>query len=809
MEEPRGGVRVRALKRHANLVALAAFALLTLAMTYPNALRLTDGVKDLGDPLLNTWIMWWEVDSVTRGDFAGFFDANIFFPHDRALAYSELLIPQTLVAAPILLLSGNPLLAYNAVLLLSFVATAFAMYLLGRHLTGSALAGFIGGLVLAYSPFMFSHVSHIQVIGAAGFPLAFLFLHRYFDSGSLKYLLGFTAAFVGQALANGYYAIYLTYAAGAYILYRAVQDRRLMKADFWLHMGLHAILSLVVLAPFYLQYLALREELGFVRAMSYNGGFFSFLAAPPINRLYGSITEPFQASEAMMFPGITVAALAIVGVFAGRNRSGAQTVGSTGGSRGDRSTRGGPRRARGAATWAYRLAGLLIAAGWSIIIAISVTGGFDETVLGVHLRANNFTNPLIGLGTFVALRAVLRRTYPGVGREGNWLEEPQRFYAWMVALALLFSLGPDGLYRLLYSYVPGFNGIRAVARIYIVAIFGMAVLAAYGSRALSNHLSGRGWATAGALFPALICVEFFSAPLPLVDAPGNGTVPPAYEWLAAQEGDFAAIEYPIDIDLDYQRLYFSMFHSKKIVNGMSGYQAPIYREMRRWSDSFPSGRILEDIRHLGLRWVIVHPGDYGGLWPAVSSRLREHGPDLDLVARFDDALVYEVRGTKWNRREDFEFHPVDSRALWTSLPRDGWTVAGIPHDFKSELAIDGDLSTGWDTDLQKPGDYLEIAFGQTQSVGGVVMAFDAHPHDYPRGYRVEVSEDGLEWHSVAEDPDVHLPITDFLYPRLARLEMQFPESRARYLRIVQTGEDPNYFWSVFDVDIRTRRAPAH
>ena len=44
--------------------------------------------------------------------------------------------------------SGNPLIAYNVVLLLSFVATGFAMYVLGKNLTGSAFCGFVGGMAL-------------------------------------------------------------------------------------------------------------------------------------------------------------------------------------------------------------------------------------------------------------------------------------------------------------------------------------------------------------------------------------------------------------------------------------------------------------------------------------------------------------------------------------------------------------------------------------------------------------------------------------------------------------------------------------
>ena len=805
----RGGKAARIVNRHPNLVALLAFVLLTLVMTYPNALRLTDAAKDLGDPLLNSWIMWWVVDSAVHGNVAGFFDANLFFPHYRTLAYSEFLIPQALVGAPILLLSGNPLLAYNVVLLLSFIATAFAMYLLGRYLTGSGLAGFIGGLALAYAPFQIHHLSQIQVIGALGIPLAFLFLHRYFDSGSLKYLLGFTAVYVLQALGNAYYAVYLTYAAGAYILYRAVIDRRFMQVVFWRHMGLHALLSLVVLAPFYRQYLALRTELGFVRPLSSEAGWYSFLATSPTNRLYGSITEDLLGDEAM-FPGFTVALLALVGLFASRNRPDRRAGPHPDDNQVDESERddSGVRsaeRRRSVAVWAYRLAGLLVAAG-CVLVAMTATGGFEATVFGVRVSAHRPVNPLIQIGLLIALRAVLRWRNPGLEREGRWLQEPQRFYAWMLAATVLLSLGADGPYRLLYHYVPGFDGIRGAGRIHIMTLLGLAVFAAYGTRALTSRLSGRRWAAAALLLPALICVELFSAPLPLVDLPGEGAVPEAYAWLAAQEGDYAAIEYPLDGYTEYQRLYFSVFHSKKIVNGASGYNSPVYQEMLHRNDWFPSQRAFDDIRRLGIRWVIVHPDGYGDEWPEIRSRLEEHSADLHPLARFDAALVYELQGGEWLTREDVHGQLADPDAGWVILPRAGWSVAAVPNDPLAGLAVDGDMKTRWETRAQRPGDYFEVDFGKIETVGSLVMALDISRTDSPRGYRVEVSGDGVEWHVLAEEPSAHVPITQFLTRRDAFVEIEFPEARARYLRVVQTGEDPVYYWSIHELDVRKRRA---
>ncbi len=772
--------------RRTDAIVLCAFIGIVAVMTYPQIFHLADGARDWGDPLLNAWIMWWEVDAVASGNFAGFFDANIFFPHVRTLAYSEFLIPQSLVAAPLLLVVNNPLLAYNVVLLLSFVATAFAMYLLGRYLTGSAFSGFVGGLALAFSPFMFSHLSHIQVIGAAGIPLAFLFLHRYFDEPSLGRLLCFSAAYVGQALANTHFALYLTYAAGAYILYRAVSDRRWATPSFYGHMATHAVVSLAFLVPFFGQYLRLKDEMAFTREMVYSASWFSFFAAPPINRIYGTITEPLRTSEASLFPGFLVILLASVGIWASR----------------------GPRRAAGeaplVALWGYRFAGGLAVAAWLIIIAMSVSGGIDVSLAGVRVRANDFQNPLIGLIVATIARMLLRRFVPALGGSRPWLGEPQRFYGWLLFLSVLLSFGASSPYRLLYQYVPGFDGVRSVARIYIVAAFCLATFTAYGARLVAERLARRQVAWAAGLLPLVMLVEFFSAPVPLHEVAWGEAAPAAYAWLARQEGDHAVIEYPLEVRREFDRMLYSAVHRKKLVNGMSGFQAPVYEEMRLRMRGFPSRSTLEDIRDLGVRWIIVHPEHYGRNWPRVSARIEEHERELALVAELPDALIYETRGTPWLSRDDIRGTAIPSVDTWVPLPKGDWTVSASIRDDLAGMAIDGSLESRWNSSEQKPGDRFVVDFGSEVTFGNIVMWLYTHPHDYPRGYRVEVSDDGQTWRTVAEVPRVHVPITKFIAPLVQPFEITFAETTARHLRIVQTGTDRVYVWSIHELDVRRR-----
>ena len=95
-----------------SLLILAIYSLLTLLLTYPLIVNLTTAVpNDIGDPLLNTWILAWDTHALLT-DPLNLFNANIFHPLPNTLAYSEHLISTALLALPLQLFFGEPILTY-------------------------------------------------------------------------------------------------------------------------------------------------------------------------------------------------------------------------------------------------------------------------------------------------------------------------------------------------------------------------------------------------------------------------------------------------------------------------------------------------------------------------------------------------------------------------------------------------------------------------------------------------------------------------------------------------------------------------
>ena len=123
-----------------NPAAAAATALyfaLTVALTWPLILHPGSLVPhDPGDPLLNVWIMSWNARVLPLT--TTWWNATQFFPAQGATAFSEHLLGLSVLTTPIILISGNPLLAYNVAFFASFVLCAVSAYALTFRIAAAA-----------------------------------------------------------------------------------------------------------------------------------------------------------------------------------------------------------------------------------------------------------------------------------------------------------------------------------------------------------------------------------------------------------------------------------------------------------------------------------------------------------------------------------------------------------------------------------------------------------------------------------------------------------------------------------------------
>ena len=139
------------------------FSAVTLALTYPLPLHVGSAIlSDNPDTHLFLWTLGWDVHAFTSQPFS-IFDANIYFPQRLTLAYSENLIGSAFLAAPVLWLTGNAVLALNIVSLLSCILCGLGAYVLARRLGLSVAGAILCGLVFAFSPARFFRITQIHL----------------------------------------------------------------------------------------------------------------------------------------------------------------------------------------------------------------------------------------------------------------------------------------------------------------------------------------------------------------------------------------------------------------------------------------------------------------------------------------------------------------------------------------------------------------------------------------------------------------------------------------------------------------------
>jgi hypothetical protein len=140
----------------------------------------------------------------------------------------------------------------------------------------------------------------------------------------------------------------------------------------------------------------------------------------------------------------------------------------------------------------------------------------------------------------------------------------------------------------------------------------------------------------------------------------------------------------------------------------------------------------------------------------------------------------------------------------TPLARDGWRVTAGPDAGPGDAAADGRLDTRWASGRpQRPGDWIQVNPPAPAMLAGVDLDLGRFTTDYPRGLAVEIAGEAGGWAPVPAEMVLAGPLvwagTHVLRDGVERVSLRFPPVRARAIRLVQTGEDPVFDWSVAEL----------
>jgi hypothetical protein len=247
--------------------AALLYAALTAGLAYPLARHAAGHVLSVSaDTDLFLWTLSWDVHALVHQPLS-IFDANIFAPLHRTLAYSEHLIGSGAFAAPVLWLTGNPVLALNAVALLSCVLCGTGTYLLARQVGIGAPGAALSGLIFAFAPPRFLRIDQLFLATIQWIPFGLAYWHAYLNSGD-RFNLRMTAAFFTlQALTSGHGTVFLAIAAAALAFYRWMLGEPIAIVKRVRDLGIAGALLLAPIVPIAIAYARVQAEMGLRRSL--------------------------------------------------------------------------------------------------------------------------------------------------------------------------------------------------------------------------------------------------------------------------------------------------------------------------------------------------------------------------------------------------------------------------------------------------------------------------------------------------------------------------------------------------------------
>jgi hypothetical protein len=587
--------------------AFVAYFALAIALTYPLFFTMADHVPIIPiDNVLNTWILAWDYHALATHPLR-LFDANIFYPIRKTLTLSEHLLGDLPIFAPLMAVSGNPLLAANGVVFASFVLSATAMFALAWRWTRSASAAFFAGFVFAFSPPRFGQLAKWHLLSVQWTPLTLLFLDRFLVSRRMRDGALACAFFVLQVFASYYLGYACALVVACYLAYRFWSEPSLRTREIAGKLGLLLAAALLIILPLTYPYVRVSRESGLFGAdlrlltLVSTDPALSFLGVPQWgHNVYQEPLRRFQSQvpwESWLFPGFVPVALALVALC---------------------------MRSRGEARDRRPVAVCVLITSACVVMSLGPVLVINEHVTGVPLPYLLCSYVIPG---FAAMRA------------------PARFalLAW-VGFSVLVGLGARRLLGAAAARAPW--SPRVVKRVLAAVLLAAATTEFwFPPLEMDRFETGRRvpevyrWLAAQPRDGAVIELPWEIQP--------DQNRDPAWRRYALFDRAMERTNWGINLADWITRLrylYFSTTHWHPLVNGYSGYVPRGYGPVAAGLRALPGGEAVRYFGSLGVTRIIVHTelltAADAARWRALDARevgLRE-------VGRFGSAVAYEIAG---------------------------------------------------------------------------------------------------------------------------------------------------------------------
>jgi hypothetical protein len=358
------------------------------------------------------------------------------------------------------------------------------------------------------------------------------------------------------------------------------------------------------------------------------------------------------------------------------------------------------------------------------------------------------------------------------------------FYAGSAVLMWTLALGPvpklsgvaigvPGPYALL-AQLPGFDGMRVPARLWMVSVLGLAVAAAFVVARIESRRLRRAVVAAASVGMLL---DAWPRAFPVVAAPGTRVTTGTAR---------ARLGLPLH-EAETETMFGAIPQGRRVFNGYSGYAAPQHAALRYLLERRDRGILDRLAATEPIEVIVESAGDRDGSWNAYVQghprvRKTDSGPDWTgyEIATSGAVAPPEVRG------------PAIRVAAIA-------TTANAPH---INAVLDGDLDTRWHSQPQLGGETITVDLERPQRVNAVVLCLGAYAGQFPREIEIDASADGETWSPVYAGGTALATYDAALRsPREVPITLPVQRDGVRFLRLRQTGSEPRTGWTIVELRV--------
>ena len=307
--------------RRLPLLEALVYSALTVIFLIPQSLSPGSRIAYVGDSLESVAIVGF-LGRQAVVDPLHLYDAGFLHPQPNALTLTDHRLLPSLLVAPVLWISSNPVFAYNAALLFAFVLAAFGGRYLALVLGLGRLPAGIAGALFAFHTYAINEAPRLNIVSHGFVAFALGALVEWIRSGDNAARWRFALFLLLQGYCANYHLLYGVLLSTLVLVICAAARPRLVLSRI---PGLivPAIAAIVLFLPILIPYMTTMSGLDLVRARPRGIDLLHYFSTSPSNWIWGAIGPPARLQQqGPHFVGFIALGLAVAGLILATRRTG-------------------------------------------------------------------------------------------------------------------------------------------------------------------------------------------------------------------------------------------------------------------------------------------------------------------------------------------------------------------------------------------------------------------------------------------------------------------------------------------------------